>query len=104
MRRVRASFLLRCIILAVSVGIFIGVYSLVKSTGWTVGSLAFLLLFWFVGVESGLLPSMLERMAVRRAAEGGVPVSSIWFVDRDAARDRAMDRFHEETRDNPTLR
>ena len=104
MRRVRATFLLRCVILAACIALFVGVICLGASTGWTLGTLGFAAVLWFVGIEGGLLPLALEQVVVRRAARSGSPVSSIWFVDLDQQRVREMESFHEDTRDNPTIR
>lgn len=104
MRRVRATFLLRCVILAVSVGLVIGIFMLGLSTGWTLSSLVFLVVFWLVGIDLNLLPLAIEHFAVRRAARSGREVSSLWFVDVEAGRKRNFARFHKETEDNPTIR
>jgi hypothetical protein len=63
MRRIRASFLLRCVCLAASFHVLVG-----------------------------------------RARKTGRPVDSIWFVDMDRKRRHMLDSFHDDTRDNPTIR
>jgi hypothetical protein len=101
MRRVRASFLLRCVILAASVAVFAGVVLLARSTGWSVGTGILVAIVWFVGIEFGALPFAIERAAARRAASSGRPVTSIWFVDLDEQRRRELQAFHDDTEDNP---
>lgn len=104
MRRVRATFLLRCVLLAACVGLFAGVLFISQSTRWTLFTLPVLVILWFVGIEGGLIPFALEQWAVRRAARSGRPVSSIWFVDLDEQSRQAMQQFHDDTSDNPTIR
>ena len=101
-RRVRPSFLLRCAVLAACLGAIFGVLELGLSTGSGVLVLAAVLL-WFA-TESGLLPYSLRRAVVSRGRCHGGPVRSIWFVDLDEQERRARDEFHDDTRDNPTLR
>jgi hypothetical protein len=104
MRRIRATFLLRCVILAACVGLFACVVYSGMGLGWTVGTLVFAAALWFVCIECDLLPLAIECVVVRCAARGGKPVSSIWFVDLDRQRVREMNGFHGDTRDNPTIR
>lgn len=104
MRRVRATFLLRCVILAGSVALVACVVSLAQGSGWSLGTLGLLAVLWFVGIEVGVVPLALEQVAVRRAARSGAPVSSIWFVDLDEQRRRDLEHFHDSASDNPTIR
>lgn len=104
MRRVRATFLLRCVLLAACIAAFAAVLFLAQSPGWTLSMLVLAAVLWLVGIEGGLLPLALEQLAVRRASRSGTPVSSIWFVDLDAQGPRDMQAFHDDTNDNPTLR
>jgi threonine/homoserine efflux transporter RhtA len=80
MRRVRATFLLRCVILAACVGLVVVVPELGMAVGWTVGTLVFMAIFWFVGIESSVLPLAIERIAVHRAPRRRKRIASIWFV------------------------
>jgi len=104
MRKVRATFLLRCVILAGCVAAFLGMLFLGMGVGWTVGTLAFAALMWVVGIEVGLLPLAIEYVVVRRRARSGESVSSIWFVNLDRQRQLDAKRFDHDTRDNPTIR
>jgi hypothetical protein len=104
MRRVRATFLLRCVLLAASVGVFAAVVFATQSIGWTVATTAVVVAVWVVGIECDLLPIALEHFAVRRASRTGRPVSLLWFVDLDEKGRLARQAFHDETRDNPTIR
>ena len=104
MRRVRASFLLRCVLLASCVALFACACYLGQGTGWTPGTLVFVVVLWVVGIEGGLLPLALEQMAVKRASKSGRPVSSIWFVDQDEQSRQRMQQLHDDTSNNPTLR
>ena len=104
MRRVRATFLLRCVILASCVALLVGVLALGMGTRWAAGALVFAAVLWFVGIEGSLLPLAIEHVAVRRAARSRKRGSSIWFVDLDQESARQMQSFHDDTRDNPTIR
>jgi hypothetical protein len=104
MRRLRATFLLRCVILAWCVLLVAAVLALGMGTQWTLGALVFGVLLWLVGIECGLLPLVIERAMVRHAARGGTRGSSIWFVDLDQEKARQLQDFHDESRDNPTIR
>lgn len=77
MRRIRASFLLRCVILAFCAALLSGVVLLGMETRWTIATLAVAAFMWFAAIEFGILPHLIERAAVRRAARSGKPVSSI---------------------------
>ncbi|MFK7742518.1 MAG: hypothetical protein AB8H80_19555 [Planctomycetota bacterium] len=108
MRRLRATFLLRCVILAACVASVLAVVQLGLATGWIVATLAIAALLWFVGIEFGLLTLALERAAVRRAqrraAGANGPIKSIWFVDVNAQGESKRKAFVDDTADNPTLR
>ena len=102
--RVRATLLLQCVILGAS-ALLVGGLFVVAGTAWSVGGLVLAIAAWWLGLEVGLLPALLEHLLVRRAARADGPVHSIWFVDLDADAGPARDlaRFHDDTRDNPTV-
>jgi uncharacterized membrane protein len=104
MRRLRASFLLRCVILGAIVSFGVGIVLLAQSTGWTLGTVIVVAAFWYLELEWDLFSSLIERWLTRRARRADAPVASIWFVDLDAQSDRELARFHDDTSDNPTLR
>lgn len=104
MRRLRATFLLRCVTLISSVALFVGVVYLGLGAGWMVGTSVVIALAWLVGIEAGALLWAIEWVLVKRAGRSGSPVTSIWFVDVDRNRARDMARFHDASRDNPTVR
>ena len=103
-RRIRATFLLRCVILAACLLLFVAVINLTRSLWLTAGALAVLGVTWFIGIEGRLLPEWIEHSLTRRAARSGKPVHSIWFVDLDAEDDRLREEFYDKSRDNPTIR
>ena len=104
MRRLRATFLLRLVVMFGSVALLVAVVLLGASTGWTTTAVVVAAAVWFLGIELGLLVVPLERLARRSATMRGGPVESVWFVDVDEQRRRARARFEDETRDNPTIR
>jgi len=103
MKKVRPTFLLRCVVLAASVGTFLLVLKLSTSGTFTGATILALIAFWFLGIEGGLLPLLLEHILVKRA-EGSPRVNSLWFVDVDRERKRELDRHSDATSSNPTLR
>jgi len=88
-RRVRPTFLLRCVILAACVGLFAAVVYVTRSLWWTAGALTLLSLVWFIGIEYGLLLGWIEHWLSRRAVQSEKPVDSLWFVDLDAQAESA---------------
>ena len=104
MRRVRASFLLRLVVLLCSAALFYAAVWLIDSVGWTVAAVSFIVAFWFIGLEGGVLPFLIERSAVERARASDAPVKSIWFVDVDEKDRRVREQAAEDSADNPTVR
>jgi hypothetical protein len=109
-KRLRATFLLKLVVLGASVGVFALALMIATSGPVRVGTIAFLALFWLIGVEGGLLARAIEQVATRRAARKPGPLNSTWFIDVDVEerrrRDehhREMERLREPTRDNPSL-
>jgi hypothetical protein len=104
MRRLRPTFLLRCVIGAVSLLLCGGVVLLMWSWGWTLAAVVVLIVVWFAELELELVSWLIERWLTRRAGAPDALVRSIWFVDRDAEAQRDLERFHDDTADNPTIR
>ena len=104
MRRVRASFLLRGITLIGTVGVVVVIVIFSNTLGWNLWSITFVAGFWFLAIELGLLPLMIEFVLTRRAGASKVPITSIWFVDLDLETKRARHDFERATRKNPTIR
>ena len=103
MRKVRPTFLLRCVVLAASVVIFLLVLKLSTSVMITGGAVLFLIAFWFLGIEGDLLPLLLEHILIKKA-QRAERIDSLWFVDVDEERKRAFDDHSKGTSDNPTIR
>ena len=101
--RLRPTFLLQLVVLGVSVALFMGVLLVSMSRTMEVGTVVFLVLFWFIGIEAGLLPSLLEHLLIRRTRRQNGAASSRWFVDVEAEHRAEMQRTREGTRDNPSL-
>ncbi|MFY9341077.1 MAG: hypothetical protein WAT39_01215 [Planctomycetota bacterium] len=104
MRRLRATLLLRGVLLACCVVLLAAVLLLGLSTGWTLGSLALAATVWLLGIEAGVLPLAIEYFAGRRAATNSRSASSIWFVDLAEQERQELRTFHDDTSDNPTVR
>jgi hypothetical protein len=103
-RRVRATFLLRCVTLAVSFGLFLLVFGILSSPVLSVSTFLILCAVWFLGIECDLLPTVLEGLLLRRAGRAGGSMTSIWFVDRDALARRQGQSTTSSSSDNPTIR
>lgn len=103
-RRIRPTFLLRCIVLAACVVLFAALLYVTRSLWWITGTLTLLSLVWFIGIEGGLLLEWIEHLLSGRAAQSEKPVDSLWFVDLDAQADRLREEFYKKSRDNPTIR
>lgn len=103
-KKIRATFLLRCVVLVASVGLFVASFWLLPSIGLRLGTAVFLLVFWFVGIEADLLPIFLERLLCRRASREQGPVDSLWFVDPDQDQQEEQDAYTRGSSNNPTIR
>lgn len=78
--------------------------SLSLPQNFTIGTIIFLIVFWGLGVEAGLLPYLLEHFLVRKAKRSSEKVNSLWFVDLDQKRKQQFDAHTKATSDNPTIR
>src|SRR5687768_256973 len=102
MPKVRATFLLQCVIVAGCLALFLGVLAIGLGSRWIAATLVLAAVIWLVGID--WLPVAIEHIVSRRATRSGKPKSSIWFVDLDRQRSRQMDDFQDDSRNNPTLR
>lgn len=102
-RRVRATFLLRLVILGASVGLLLLVFVIATSAPVRLGALALVVALWFLGIETDLLPMLIEHVVTGRASQARGPIHSAWFVDVEAEHQLKMDKLREATRDNPSL-
>lgn len=103
MANLRATFLLKIVLLLVAVALFLlAVWVVFSAEVLFIPGLIFLAVFWFVGLEVGLLIHFLEKWAAGYAARCGRPINPLWFVDRDAEKKREYERFEKQFRDNPT--
>lgn len=103
-KTIRASLLLKSVTCIVSLVIFFAVLKLATLGPITMFVVVALIVFWFVGLEAGLLPAYLQRIAENHASKSGGTVGSIWFVDSAAEREQERRDFGKKTEDNPTLR
>ena len=103
-RRVRATFLLRCVTLAVSLGLFFLVFAVLSTPVLTVSTFLILCAVWLLGIECDLLPILLERLLLRRAERTEGSTSSIWFVDVAGLGRTELQSHGRSSSDNPTIR
>jgi hypothetical protein len=102
-RHLRPTFLLRCVSLLLAIGIFLISLALSTGTTVTVATIVILAGVWFIGIEAGFFPLLLATLITRSADKTFRP-SSIWFYDRDSERKDALDSFHKDSSENPTVR
>ena len=93
LRRVRATFWLRCVIFAACVAPLVFGLQFGMSGAWIV---AFVIVAVF--------PPGIELVLVGLAARSRGSLSPVWFLDVDRQHSQAMQDFHDDTNDNPTLR
>ena len=104
MRKIRATLLLRCVVLAASVCLFIAALWLLKSIGLRIGTVVILIAFWFLGIEAELLPTFLAWLLCRLASREQGQVDSLWFVDPDRKKQAELDDQTRGSSNNPTIR
>jgi hypothetical protein len=73
------------------------------ATTLTLATITTLAIVWFIGIEAGVVPLLIESLLTKGAEEIGMK-SSLWFYDRDRERKRACDSFNKDSSENPTLR
>ncbi len=104
MRKIRPTFLFRFVTLVIMVLLYIIVLKLVINYYLNIGLAVFLVLFWFIGIESGWLVNGIGERFIKRAQNSQGRVNCLWFVDIDQQTKIGMDIHAKETADNPTLR
>jgi len=103
-RKLRPSFLLRCVTLGFCTGFAVAVFFIAGMGTITGSTLIAMLCLWFVGIEWGLLPDLIEHMLTQRAVNNNTGVvNSIWFVDEDEERRVEWEKHEDETSNNPTI-
>ena len=103
-KRVKSTFLLRCVVLIASLAIFAAACFVCNFGGMSLGTFAFLVIFWSLGVECNLLPILLEWIMVRRGNASTDACKSLWFVPIESARNDEFDKHIRGTSNNPTIR
>lgn len=93
-RRVRATFWLRCVIFAVCLAPLVFGLQVGMSGAWMI--VAFVIV--------AVLPPGIELVLVGLAARSRGSLSPIWFLDVERQHRQALQDFHDDTNDNPTLR
>ena len=72
-------------------GIFLLSVRLLNSTGLCLGTLVFLVIFWIVGMELGLLSDFLEGLVRRTMARHHDRLYRRWFAERDEEKQEKPD-------------
>ena len=104
-RRLRPTFLLQCVTLGFCLGLVVVVFFIAGLGVLTGSTLIAMLCLWFLGIEGGLFPALLEHMLSRRAESNNTgAVNSIWFVDEDEERRVEWEKHEDDTSNNPTIR
>jgi hypothetical protein len=103
-RRIRPTMLLRCLALAISLALFVFVF-LIFGYGSLLGKglFVFLIAFWFLGIEGGLLPILLEWLLVRKFTRVNSTLRRLLLRAEDNDR-KALERLLKDSEENPTIR
>jgi hypothetical protein len=103
-RHYRPAFLLQCVVFAFVIGLAFAAFEVARLAqsssalliAVSVGGVLFLL--------SDLIVGGIVAVLTRQARKAGEESSAFWRVDSEASRQLEVERFHEDTKDNPTLR
>ena len=102
-RRLRPTFFLRCVNLLLALGIFWIAVTVAAATTFTLTTITILAIAWFIGIEAGVVPLLIESLITKGAEKTG-KTSSLWFYDLDWEHRRERDSFNKDSSGNPTLR
>jgi ABC-type bacteriocin/lantibiotic exporter with double-glycine peptidase domain len=102
--RYRPSALLKIASFGLSIGIFILIIYIFSFSMITVGSLIFLIIFWWVVIESELLALIIEHFVSIHSKKSDSLKESIWFIDTEKYIQKEMEEHDETTKNNPFMR
>jgi hypothetical protein len=102
--RLRSTFLLKTVSLAIAVGIVWLVWLIFSSFISVLVALVAVAVVYYVTLELELLTWAIEMLFLYRAERSLGPVSGLFFVDLDEERQLEFDRHAYATKDNPTIR
>jgi hypothetical protein len=107
MREIRGTYLLHCVIWAAVILAILGAIWIGGPIGYGIAAILIQIEFVLPHFElplGGRMGFWIERGLIKLLCRDGRPVPRLWFVDEDQVRRDALDRFHDDTKDNPTLR
>ena len=103
-RTLQATLLLKTVVALLSVALFVIAVRVLPFKTASLWSLGVVLVVWLVGIEAGLLPIAIERLATARAERRPGSGRSLWFVDVGLEHSRQREKLRDAIRDNPSLR
>jgi hypothetical protein len=103
-QRYKPTFLLRCVVFIFVIGVGFGVFALAKAAGCGILQLIVLGASPIFILLSDLISWWIVALMTRNAERNDEQSSPFWFVDSKQTKQRDAERFHEDTKDNPTLR
>ena len=103
-RRYKPTFLLQCVVFGFVIGAGFGAFALASAAGSGVAL--------FIALGTGAILILLSDLIIwgiialmtRHAEHSPQRSSPFWFTDTEEAKRHDAERFHEDTKDNPTLR
>ncbi len=103
-RTLRPTFLLRCIVLMAIIALVALIAKFASSLHIPMVLFVTLIGIWFIGIEMGVMPTMLEKFLARKAEALENSANSLCFVDLEKERLRDMNEHKKTSSGNPTIR
>jgi hypothetical protein len=103
-RRYKPTFLLKCVVFVFVIGTGFGAFAIASAAG---SGLPLLIAFGTGAILillSDLIIWGVIALMTRHAEHSSEQSSPLWFTDTEEAKRHDAERFHEDTKDNPTLR
>ena len=103
-RRYKPTFLLQCMVFVFVIGAGFGAFALASMAGSGLPLLIALGTGAILVLLSDLIIWGIVAVMTRQAERDGAQSSRLWFVHVEETKRQEAERFHDDTRDNPTLR
>ena len=103
-RRYKPTFLLQCMVFVFVIGAGFGAFALASMAGSGLPLLIALGTGAILILLSDLIIWGIVAVMTRHAVHDRERSSPLWFVDVEETKRQEAERFHDDTRDNPTLR
>lgn len=104
LRRYKPTFLLQCVVFVFVIGAGFGAFALASAAGSGLPVLIALGTGAVLILLSDLIIWGIVALLTRHAEQSAHQSSPFWFTDAEEAKRHNDEKFHEDTKDNPTLR